>query len=73
MARPGTRRQSDWIHRTWSSWPQQLVRKWQVAVWAGDATPALVGGKLYVFVRQEGREVLVCLDAASGKQLWAEG
>jgi outer membrane protein assembly factor BamB len=53
-------------------WPEQIAKKWKVTVGQGDASPAFVAGKLYVFVRQEGREVLVCLDAQSGKQLWAE-
>ncbi len=41
----------------------------------GVATPALVGDKLYVFSRQEGNEVIRCLDALvlglqmSGQQL----
>jgi outer membrane protein assembly factor BamB len=40
----------------------------------GVATPALVGDKLYVFSRQkeEGKEILRCLDAASGKELWQD-
>lgn len=54
------------------TWPKDLAQKWKVAVGAGDATPALVGQKLYVFARQEGNEVTRCLDAASGKELWKE-
>ena len=38
------------------AWPQQLNTKWKVAVGKGDATPALVGDKLYVFARQEDSE-----------------
>ena len=34
------------------TWPKELNQKWKVAVGQGDATPALVGGKLYVFARQ---------------------
>jgi outer membrane protein assembly factor BamB len=36
----------------------------------GDATPALVGNKLYVFAREGDDEVIRCLDAADGKELW---
>ncbi len=52
------------------TWPQQLKQGWKVTVGLGDATPALVSNRLYVFTRQADKEVLVCLDAASGKQLW---
>ena len=38
----------------------------------GVATPALSGDKLYVFSRREGNEVLRCLDAATGEQIWQE-
>jgi outer membrane protein assembly factor BamB len=56
-----------------ATWPKELNRKWKITVGQGDATPALVGNKLYVFARQEGREVAMCLDAATGKELWKEG
>jgi outer membrane protein assembly factor BamB len=56
-----------------ATWPKELSRKWKVTVGQGDATPALVGDKLFVFARQEGREVALCLDAATGKELWREG
>src|ERR1039458_8265373 len=32
------------------TWPKELTQKWKVTVGLGDATPALVGNKLYVFV-----------------------
>ena len=52
------------------NWPKELTQKWKVTVGTGDATPALVGDKLYVFARQGEDEVTLCLDAASGKELW---
>jgi outer membrane protein assembly factor BamB len=54
------------------SWPKELTKKWTVGVGLGVASPSLVGDKLYVFVREGGDEVLRCLDAATGKQLWQE-
>jgi outer membrane protein assembly factor BamB len=54
------------------TWPKELTQKWKVPVGLGDATPALVGNKLYVFARQDADEVIRCLDAASGKELWQE-
>jgi hypothetical protein len=54
------------------AWPQQLAPKWKTTVGAGDSTPALVGDKLYVFARQGGDEVLTCLNADDGKEVWKD-
>jgi outer membrane protein assembly factor BamB len=53
-------------------WPKELAQKWKVTVGLGDASPAVVGNKLYVFVREGADEVIRCLDATSGKELWSE-
>ncbi|MFY9152703.1 MAG: PQQ-binding-like beta-propeller repeat protein [Prolixibacteraceae bacterium] len=53
-----------------SSWPTELKQEWKVTVGLGDAGPVLVGNKLYSFSRQENDEVLLCLDAISGKEIW---
>jgi outer membrane protein assembly factor BamB len=55
-----------------ATWPKELTKKWQVPVGVGDASPALVGDKLYVFTRQGGDEVILCLDANSGKEVWKD-
>ena len=52
------------------TWPKELTQTWRVVVGEGVATPALVGDKLYVFARQEGSEVILCLDAVTGKEQW---
>lgn len=52
------------------TWPQALTQKWKVPVGSGDATPALVGDKLYVFTRQGDSETLLCLNAADGHEIW---
>src|ERR1017187_9574905 len=54
------------------TWPKELNQKWKVTVGLGDATPALVGNKLFVFARQGDDEVIRCLDSANGKELWQE-
>ncbi len=54
------------------SWPKELTRKWNVPVGLGDSTPALVGDRLYTFGRQGMYEVIRCLDAADGRELWKE-
>jgi len=53
-------------------WPKELSQKWKVTVGSGDATPALVGDKLYVFTRKGGEEVILCLNAANGKEIWKD-
>jgi outer membrane protein assembly factor BamB len=56
-----------------ATWPKQLTQKWKVSVGGGvDSSPALVGGKLYVFARQGAEEIILCLDAATGKELWRD-
>src|SRR5947209_7892416 len=55
-----------------ASWPKALTLKWKIPVGDGVATPALVGDKLYVFSRQDNNEILRCLNAATGDQIWAE-
>lgn len=53
-------------------WPTTFTQKWRVAVGAGDATPALVGDRLYVFTRQGDQEVISCLSAADGSLVWQD-
>ncbi len=53
------------------TWPEKPNVKWKVTVGRADSTPALVGGKLYVFSRQDDFEVIQCLDAATGATSWS--
>lgn len=53
-------------------WPTELTQRWTATVGQGDATPALVGDKLYVFARQGGDEVTLCLNAGDGKEVWRD-
>jgi len=54
------------------TWPTELTQKWKATVGAGDATPALVGDRLYVFVRQGEDEVALCLNAEDRNELWRD-
>ena len=54
------------------NWPEEFSLVWKVNVGAGDATPALVGDKLYVFTRQNESEVVLCLDKDNGNELWRD-
>ena len=55
------------------TWPDQLTQRWKVEVGFGYATPIVVGNRVYVFARQGDDEVMLALDAASGKELWRTG
>jgi outer membrane protein assembly factor BamB len=53
------------------AWPKTLTEKWRVKAGAGDAAPALVGDKVYLFSRVGEDEVTQCLSAADGKEIWS--
>jgi outer membrane protein assembly factor BamB len=55
-----------------ASWPAELTRKWSVAAGASEATPALVGDKLFVVGREGNQEITRCLDLATGNELWKD-
>ena len=54
------------------TWPKQLAEKWKIAVGEGPSTPAVVGDRVYVFSRQDNNEVIRCLEASSGKEVWSD-
>lgn len=53
-----------------AEWPKQLTQKWKVTTGASDASPALVGDRLYTAVRRGAAEVTLCLNANDGKTIW---
>jgi outer membrane protein assembly factor BamB len=53
-----------------SAWPTELKQVWKVTVGFSDATPVLVGNKIYLNTRQGNDEVILCLDASTGKEIW---
>lgn len=53
-------------------WPDELTKKWSTTVGLGDSTPAFVDGKLYVFTSLDKEEMIICLDAETGKELWKD-
>jgi outer membrane protein assembly factor BamB len=54
------------------TWPKELAKKWSTKVGLGDASPVLVGDKIYVFTRDGKEEVVRCLDAATGEEKWKD-
>ena len=54
------------------TWPKALTQQWKVTVGAGDASPVLVGDKLYVFAALGDQEITYCLNAKDGAILWQD-
>lgn len=55
-----------------AAWPKTLTKQWSTPVGTGVSSPDLVGGKLYIFGREEGDEVTSCLDGKTGKIVWQD-
>ncbi len=53
-------------------WPDRLELKWKQEIGSGYASPVVSDGRVYVFSRQEGRELVSCLELTSGKILWQQ-
>lgn len=53
-----------------ANWPAELAASWTIKVGTGDATPVLSEKKLYVFARQGTDEIIMCLKAETGKEIW---
>jgi outer membrane protein assembly factor BamB len=53
-----------------AKWPAELKKEWTTVVGEGDSSPAFVDGKLYTFSRQSNQEIVRCLNASNGDELW---
>lgn len=52
-------------------WPREgPPRLWSTPIGAGFSSIAIVGDRLYTMSREGGDEVVLCLDAATGKEHW---
>jgi len=51
-------------------WPKELKVRWRMTVGTGHSSPVVADGRVYQFARQGEEEVLIALDAATGKELW---
>ncbi|MFN3650525.1 MAG: PQQ-binding-like beta-propeller repeat protein [Armatimonadota bacterium] len=53
------------------SWPASGPKiAWEKDLTGGWSTPSVVGGKLYVTTEDNKEEIVLCLDAATGKPVW---
>jgi outer membrane protein assembly factor BamB len=54
-----------------ANWPTGDLRPvWKTPVGEGYSGPVIVGGKLFTHVREQNNEVVLCMDAATGKGVW---
>ena len=53
-----------------STWPTTLNEVWKLTVGEGHSSPVTSNGRIYLLTRQGEEEVVLCLDASTGKQLW---
>lgn len=53
-----------------AAWPEKLTPLWQVEAGAGLASPVMAEGRIYLFTRQEDKELLTCYAQEDGRQLW---
>ncbi len=52
------------------AWPDSLTLKWKVEIGPGYASPIVVGNRVYTHTRREENEVMIALDAVTGKVVW---
>jgi outer membrane protein assembly factor BamB len=55
------------------TWPDELIRRWNVEIGTGYATPIVVADRVYQFSRIGENETMTAFDAATGKTLWQGG
>jgi outer membrane protein assembly factor BamB len=53
---------------TWAN--DALVKKWSVAVGEGHSSPVIAGDRVYIFAREDDKEIMRCLSLADGKVIW---
>jgi outer membrane protein assembly factor BamB len=53
-----------------ATWPERLAQRWRIDVGLGYATPLIVKDRIYMFSRQGEHEVMLALDAETGRTLW---
>lgn len=53
-------------------WPDKLKLKWSVSVGTGHSSPVVADERVYLITRQDGHEVISCLNLSDGKRLWQD-
>ena len=55
-----------------AEWPRALARQWSTRVGAGHASPVMVNGRIFAHARSGEQEVVIVVDAATGKEQWRD-
>ena len=55
-----------------AAWPERLKLRWKVTVGEGHASPIFAGGRIFIFTRQQGKEIASSIDPATGKIVWEQ-
>jgi len=55
-----------------AAWPASWQTRWRAEVGEGYASPVVAGGRVFIHSRRDPREVVIALDAATGKQVWEQ-
>jgi outer membrane protein assembly factor BamB len=54
-----------------ATWPAQLTSRWTVEIGTGYSTPLIVGERVFTFSRQGDDEVVMALEAGTGRIIWS--
>ena len=60
-------------HEAPHPWPAELTRKWRSPAGAGQSSPVVSGGVVFLFSREEELEVARALELRTGRTLWRQG
>lgn len=55
-----------------AKWPASWQPQWRADVGEGYASPVVSGGRVFVHSRKDPQEVVIALDATTGKQVWEQ-
>jgi outer membrane protein assembly factor BamB len=70
----GPRRDGSYLGEISATWPKEgPARTWQHEVGNGFAGPIVAQGRVFIFHRPDNEEKIDCLDATTGKVVWANG
>jgi outer membrane protein assembly factor BamB len=53
-----------------ATWPASWQARWRAEVGEGYSSPVYAGGRIFVHSRRDPQEVVMALDAATGKPVW---
>lgn len=57
--------------KTPSTWPKSLKKEWSQRVGLSNSSPVIVKNKLFLHVKQENNEVVICIDEKTGDLIWS--